>query len=169
MTPYSKMNGAASSGKQTPRMKQQYQYSGSVTQGMGNTGMSTDYSYQSLSNAYTNNNNTLYGNDPTQIMNGDTSPLANTSPYSACSLSPGTPTSYQNGTVNNSWPYHQGSLNNYNDNSSSQLLSQNRQVPNGYGSTSTYTTLTNGIWNGMGMGENSSQVVPHGDHSMKVA
>eukprot|EP00794_Sanderia_malayensis_P008905 gene8905-9856_t len=185
MTPYTKMNGAIPSpSKANPRLKQSYnQYSGTGVQGMGNTAMSPDYSYQSMNAYNNNNNNSIYASDPSQMINDETSPIANTSPYnnSACSLSPGTPTSYQNGTVNNSWPYHQASMNSFADTTTTQMLShgQNRQgsavaapAVGVYGSNNnnnnTYATLTNGIWNGIGMGDSSSQVVPHAEHSMKV-
>ena len=172
VTPYTKMNGSIPSpSKTTPRLKQPYQYSNQSAQNMGNTTMSPDYTYQTLGAYNNNNNNTIYGSDPSQMMSEDTSPIANTSPYnnSACSLSPGTPTSYQNGTVNNSWPYHQASLSSFSE-ASTQMLShgQSRPPSGGYGSSNTYATLTNGMWSGMGLGDSSSQVVPHGEHSMKV-
>jgi len=172
MTPYTKMNGSIPSpSKTTPRLKQPYQYSSPTAQTLGSTNMSPDYTYQTLGAYNNNNNNTIYGSDPSQMMNEDASPIANTSPYnnSACSLSPGTPTSYQNGTVNNSWPYHQPSLNNFNEGSSQMLThAQSRPPSGGYATGNTYATLTNGMWSGMGLGDSSSQVVPHGEHSMKV-
>eukprot|EP00112_Aurelia_sp_Birch-Aquarium-sp1_P006912 Seg1755.2 transcript_id=Seg1755.2/GoldUCD/mRNA.D3Y31 product="hypothetical protein" protein_id=Seg1755.2/GoldUCD/D3Y31 len=176
ITPYTKMNGSIPSpSKTTPRLKQPYQYSSPGAQSLGSSTMSPDYTYQSLggynNNNNNNNNNSIYGSDPSQLMSDEASPIANTSPYnnSACSLSPGTPTSYQNGTVNNSWPYHQPSMSSFSE-TSSQMLShvQSRPPSGGYASSNTYATLTNGMWNGMGLGESSSQVVPHGEHSMKV-
>ena len=147
-----------------------------------------DYSYNniggySVSSMYTQNNST----DPTQMLNGTTgtgtcdsaSPINNTSPYSACSLSPGgsTPTTYQNGgsssVVNNTWPY-QGAALNYNDTST---YNQNRQSPNNtYNTSNPYSSLNSSMWGSMtsngGTSDSSSQIGQHtgtgAEHTMKV-
>ena len=174
MNQYPKMSTTPSSLPKSPRMKQYtQQYSSQSAMGVGSN-MATDYNYNNISNYGNSTGSTLYqSSDQSQLMNGDTSPLTNNSPYSACSLSPGsTPTTYQNGSgVNNSWPYQGGNVSGYSDSSTSQLSSYNSQTrqpaaaASGYGA---YTSLNNNLWGNMGMSDGTSQVVPHVDHSMKV-
>ena len=171
MGQYSKMSSASSSLSKSPRMKQySQQYSSQSGMAVG-ANMANDYNYNNISN-YTSSGSLYQSSDPSQLMSGDASPITNSSPYSACSLSPGsTPTTYQSGSaVNNSWPYQGGAMAGYNDSVTSQLsgYSQSRQASTGYGSSSGYTSLNGNMWGSMGMSEGTSQVVPHADHSMKV-
>jgi len=203
MSNYSKMNSPTSSVPKSPRMKQysQSHYSSpasmSVTGGSSNmlSGSATDYNYNniaasggySVSSMYAQNN----GTDQSHMMNGggDSSPINNTSPYSACSLSPGsTPTTnYQNGgsssVINNAWPYQSVGLS-YNDTSPQQQqlssYNQSRHSPNNTYNTSVnsnpYSSLNGSMWGSMGtngvasISDSPSQMGQHTgvDHSMKV-
>ena len=169
---YPKLSTTPTALPKSPRMKQYPPSAYSSQGGMAGSQMATDYNYNSISSYSSGGTGSMYGSsDPGQMMNGDTSPITNTPPYSACSLSPGTPTTYQNGgsTVNNSWPYQGCSVNGYNDSSSSQLSNYSPSRPSpGYGGSSGYSSLQSGLWSSMGIGDGSSQVVPHADHSMKV-
>lgn len=190
MSNYSKVNSPTSSVSKSPRMKQYNQQSYSPQSSMpvnAGSNMSSvgpiDYSYNNIgpysaSSMYSQSNST----DPTtQMMNGavtgdSSSPINNTSPYSACSLSPGgsTPTTYQNGgsssVVNNTWPY-QGANLNYNDTST---YNQNRQSPNN--TYNAYSSLNSSMWANMtsngGATDSSSQITQHtgttAEHTMKV-
>ena len=116
-----------------------------------------DYNY----NSYSNSSGSIYqSSDQGQMMSGgDASPITNTSPYSACSLSPGsTPTTYQSASaVNNTWPYQGGNMGGgggggYSDSASSpySAYSQSRHST-GYGSGSAhaYSSLNGGnMWGG---------------------
>lgn len=179
MGQYAKMSNAATSSlSKSPRMKQYGQQYTSQS-GMA-ANMATDYNYNNISNYSSTAGASIYQSsaDQSQLMSGEASPITNSSPYSACSLSPGsTPTTYQSGSaVNNSWPYQGGAMTGYSDSSSSQYsgYSQSRQGSAGYASSSgagAYTSLNGGggnMWGSMGMTEGTSQVVPHADHPMKV-
>ncbi|XP_066914238.1 uncharacterized protein [Clytia hemisphaerica] len=205
MSNYSKMNSPTSTVPKSPRMKQYNQSSYSSPSSMSVSAGSTggngsanmtgggalDYNYNNIGSTY-NTASSMYnqqptngGSDPNQMLNGDSSPINNASPYSACSLSPGsTPTTYQNGStssvVNNSWPY-QGAGMSYND-ASSQLASSynpNRQSPNStYNTSNPYSSLNSGMWGTMGstgggVADQSSHMAQNAaataEHSMKVA
>lgn len=173
MAQYPKMSTTPSSIPKSPRMKQYNQQYSSQSTGTGVAAnmTPTDYNYNNLSSYNVNTGPMYQTNDSTQLMNGDTSPITNNSPYSACSLSPGsTPTTYQNGTtINNSWPYQTAGMTGYNDSSNSQLSSySSRPGSNGYASSGGYSSMNGSMWGNMGMSEVTSQVVPHADHSMKV-
>lgn len=196
MSNYSKVNSPTSSVTKSPRMKQYNQQTYSSQSSMPvnavasnmSSGGPIDYSYNNIggynaSSMYNQSNTT----DPTtQMMNGATtvtgdssSPINNTSPYSACSLSPGgsTPTTYQNGgsssVVNNTWPYQGASLN-YND---TPAYNQNRQSPNNtYNASNPYSSLNSSMWGSMtsngGATDSTSQIGQHTgtsvEHTMKV-
>lgn len=198
---YSKMNSPTSVPK-SPRMKQysQSHYSSPVSMSVtgGNSNMpsgGTDYNYNNISANGGYSVSSMYGQsngtDQSHMMNsgGDSSPINNTSPYSACSLSPGsTPTTnYQNGgsssAVNNTWPYQSASLS-YNDTSSQQQqlssYNQSRHSPtntyNTNGNSNPYSSLNGSMWGSMGtngvapISDSPSQMGQHTgvDHSMKV-
>lgn len=172
---YPKMSTAPSSMiAKSPRVKQYAnQYGGNQNSlGVGTgSNMATDYNYNNISSYSNSSTGSMYQSpDPSQMaMNGDTSPITNNSPYSACSLSPGaTPTTYQEGnsTVNNTWPYQGATINGYSD-SVNQLSSynQSRQTSSeGYGSSSVYSSSS--LWGSMA--GSSSGVASHPDHAIKV-